>query len=257
MSTIKCPHCELVSFSSARYCIRCGTDLAADGAQTQILNAVQPTEIRPTAALPQTDSGNYPPPAQTYSPGYSLPRFPEEMRPVYGMQLPPQPAYYPAEVAYKRAGTEIALHQNAMLPQYCVKCARRLGFGDGAVINQKMRWHHPAVYIAVISPLIYIILAAALSKRFSVDVPLCNEHLTKRKNTGRAISAASLAFLALTVAAFGVEWVGTGFILIFAWIMTVIIGIQYSYKPLRVKRVEGPYYYLEGASEEFLSILPH
>lgn len=237
--------------------MRCGAALVVFGGdqQTQMMPPVQPTEIRQTTQLPppQTET----PQVQSFSAGYSLPRFPEEMRPVYGGQLPPQPAYYPAEVAYRRVGSEIALHQNAQLPQYCVKCGRQLGYGDGAVIAQKMRWHHPAVYAAVISPLIYVILAAVLSKRFTVDVPLCNEHLTKRKNTGRAIAAASLAFFATIFAAFSVEWAGIGFVLILAWILTLIIGIQYSYKPLRVKRVEGSYYYLEGAAEDFLSILPH
>ncbi len=239
--------------------MRCGTDLAASGGgyQTQILPTVEPTEMRQTTPLPPPNAGNFPPPEQPYSAGYSLPRFPEEMRPGYGIQLPPQPAYFPTEVAYKRVGSEIALHQNAQLPQYCVKCAQRLGYGDGAVINQKMRWHHPAVYIAVISPLIYVILAAVLSKRFSVDVPLCNEHIAKRRNSGRAIAAASLAFFALIVAAFSADWAGIGFMLIFAWIMTAAFGIRYAFKPLRVKRVEGSYYYLEGAAEEFLSILPH
>ena len=88
-----------------------------------------------------------------------------------------------------RRGGELIVHQYAgHLPDVCVKCGEQIGgYAGGAYIRQKFRWHNPLVYIALISPLIYCILAAVLSQRVQIEIPLCGRHLEARQATGKML----------------------------------------------------------------------
>jgi hypothetical protein len=62
-------------------------------------------------------------------------------------------------------------------PSICIRCGRP---ADGKPVSKNYYWHHPAVYIALLSPIIYIILALALRKNMKVTVPLCAQHAQRR-----------------------------------------------------------------------------
>ena len=122
---------------------------------------------------------------------------------------------------------------------------------------QKYRWHNPLVYIALISPLIYIILAAVLSQNATVDVPLCRRHLEDKKNTGRnlLLTGAAAAVGIFVLGSFG--YVGLAILLFLGAIIGLPIAYNHLYKPLQISKIENDYVYLKGADEEYISQFPY
>jgi len=153
-------------------------------------------------------------------------------------------------------GSEVWLHKNSTLPEICVKCGGSIAFG-GSYVREKFRWHHPAVYAALISPLIYLILAACLSENIRINSPLCGEHVTKRDKmfTGLFVGG-MLATLFICLSAFFGAY-GLAVLIFLVALIVISINIEYNYKAFRRARVEGSYYYLKGASDEFLNQLPY
>jgi hypothetical protein len=157
-----------------------------------------------------------------------------------------------------RRGNEVVIHKHAAFPAKCVKCGQDFSYSNnGAFAAQKFRWHNPLVYIALISPLIYVILAACLSERFSYDIPYCQTHLQERETTknyliGGTFAAVGLIFL---LGMFGAG--GWAFLVGLVSIFAIPIAYEYGYKPFRVKSVDGQYVYLQGATQEYLNTLPY
>ena len=289
MSSVKCSNCGLVNFNTTQYCKRCNLALSSDSAgnqakETRILNDSYNTGIRSTVPPPNNyQSNGYQNEPQSYKQSYqpnqyqsqsnhqqppandwTLPQFPKGQRPPnYNQQYQPrqhqsynQFAVHEPEI--RRFGSEIALHKNANLPCYCVKCGKHIfSLLEGDYVSQKFRWHNPLVYIALISPLIYLILALCLSKTFTVNVPLCSEHLQKRENAKYSLLGGGLAAFGLIVMCSVFDFVGLAFLIFFAAIIALPLVFEYSYKPLRAKNIEGNYYHLGGASPEFLNTIPY
>lgn len=283
MSSVKCLNCGLVNFITTQYCKRCNLGLTQDSAgnmanETRILNNSYNTNIRATVS-PQNNyqSNNYqnepyqpnqyqsqPNYQQPPSNDWTLPQFPKGQRPTnYGQQYQqrqPQPhnQYVVSEPEFRRFGSEIALHKNANLPCYCVKCGKHiLSLLEGDYVSQKFRWHNPLVYIALISPLIYLILALCLSKTFTINVPLCSEHLQKRETTKHYLLGGGLGAFILIIMCSVFDLVGLSFLIFFVAIIALPLVFEYAYKPLRAKNIEGNYYHLGGASPEFLNTIPY
>jgi hypothetical protein len=214
---------------------------------------------------PPYQQKNYqqPYPQQSYqSYDYSLPQFPKGQRPQgYQQQrvvYQNAPYYRSGEVAFRRIGNEIALQKNSMLPEICVQCGKKLSAYEGdAFVAQKLRWHHPAVYIALISPLIFLILALCLSERFTVDVPLCQEHISGRESVKNGLIVGTLVATVFIVFCFMMGVYGLGFLVLLATLVIASMVNEYGYKAIRVSKIEGSYYHLKGASNEFLSNLPY
>lgn len=161
-------------------------------------------------------------------------------------------------MAFRRFGPEVALHKNSTLPEICIKCGTHIGsYNDGGYVTQKYRWHHPAVYAALVSPLIYLILAACLSERFSINVPLCREHIEKRESLKTYLIIGGIVSAVLFGLFLNAGWFGLAFVTFFVSIITIGLNFEYGYKPVRVKKIEGSYYHLTGASNEFLNTLPY
>jgi hypothetical protein len=47
-------------------------------------------------------------------------------------------------------------------------------------VEKNFAWHHPGLYVLLISPLIYVIVALVVQKRMKVRVPLCAQHAQRR-----------------------------------------------------------------------------
>ena len=75
-------------------------------------------------------------------------------------------------------GKRFVIHPGFVLPARCVKCSNH---PSDPWIQFTFSWHHPALYVLVISPIIYIIVAAILRKRVRLAVPLCEAHRASRK----------------------------------------------------------------------------
>lgn len=177
--------------------------------------------------------------------------------PPYGNHY--QHQYAPVQMpSVWRHGSEAVIHRyTGSLPNHCAKCGEHIsGYNGGAYVGVKYRWHHPLVYIALISPLIYCILSAVLSQRITVEVPLCQQHLEDRKNVGNILIGAGIAATCLTVlfASFG-ALVFTLF-LVLASIVGISLAYEYLYKPIQVSKIENDFIFLKNADTEFLNRLP-
>ena len=67
--------------------------------------------------------------------------------------------------------------QPAILPPLCIRCGAP---ADGKPVEKTLYWHHPALYVALLSPIIYVILAMVIRKGIRVRVSLCAHHAQRR-----------------------------------------------------------------------------
>lgn len=215
----------------------------------------------PQKHYPQQHNGQFyqnnyaPPPPQSYN--YDLPQFPQGMRPPQFNQYQTPQVFQPQEVAYRKLGSEIALHKNGNLPQICVKCGEDLTIHNGgAFVAQSYRWHHPALYIALISPFIYLILSLCVSERATINVPLCYEHIKSRESARNFLICGGVISTFLVILSINFSWVGFGFLVFFGALFLLTGVWEFGYKPLRIKRSQGSYFHLAGASDNFLNRLP-
>jgi len=119
-------------------------------------------------------------------PAMPLADYPSQTQPLYqsqtepvlaedGYAFPPPPNF--GEVWQKKS--TLVFNKNAVLPYRCVKCN---GPAD-SWLKRKLTWHHPALYFLIFAGLlVYVIIAAILSKRATVDIGLCNDHRSKRRS---------------------------------------------------------------------------
>ena len=186
------------------------------------------------------------------------PNYQPQFQPNYpAAQFPPPNVHLQTANIWRR-GSELVVHKyGGRLPDSCVKCGEHLsGYAGGAYVTQKYRWHNPYVYIALVSPLIYAILAAALSQRVQFEVPLCGKHLEDRKNTGKMLLGGGIAAIAAIFFFGSFGYVGFSFLIFFAALIGITLGYEYSYKPLQISKIENDYVYLKNADNHYLSRLP-
>ncbi len=86
--------------------------------------------------------------------------------------------------------------KRAEFPDRCVKCNRP---AEGYRLRRNLSWHNPVLYVALLSPLIYIILALCLRKTARLDIGLCRRHRQKRARTIWIAWLTSLASLGLMI----------------------------------------------------------
>ena len=67
--------------------------------------------------------------------------------------------------------------QPVVLPPVCVRCG---GAGSAKPVEKTYYWHHPALYVLLISPLIYVIVALIVRKSMKVRFSLCVHHAQRR-----------------------------------------------------------------------------
>lgn len=173
----------------------------------------------------------------------------------HAMPVPPPAPFRqaPAQGIY-RQGPELIVHKFSGMPPYCVKCNADVSeYAGGAFVRQKFRWHHPAVYAAAVSPLIYVILAAALSKHATLELPLCRTHLDSRKTTGQVlIGGGVLSAVAIFLLGSGGS-IGLAVLLFFVALFGISLIYEYSYKPLRASKIEDDYVYLKKVNGGYLN----
>lgn len=156
-----------------------------------------------------------------------------------------------------RSGNQLIMHRNAVLPDVCVKSNDA---ANGYRLKRKLSWHHPAVLFALISPIIYIILAAVLSKRATIEIGLSERWRGIRRR--RMWTAAILGFGG--IAAFfsplwldglvgpNSPWVG---LLMLVGIVAGLIGLIIASAATRMvkpMRIDDQYVYLSGLHPDYL-----
>lgn len=166
-----------------------------------------------------------------------------------GYVFPPPPNF--GEVW--RNNSTLVFNKNALLPDRCVKCNSP---ADGSRLKRKLSWHHPALYLLILAGfLVYVILAVALSKRATVELGLCADHIRKRRKamligwlllvTGISGAILGIAYDYIMVLIVGLALVPVGLV----WLVVVA-------RVVTVKKIDDRFVWLKGINRDYLAALP-
>ncbi|HWB04861.1 MAG TPA: hypothetical protein VG796_17665 [Verrucomicrobiales bacterium] len=136
----------------------------------------------------------------------------------------------------------------------CVKCGRPAV----KTLRRTLSWHHPGLYLILISPLIYVIVALIVRKQLRVTVGLCTAHASKRSNWIMAgwltfLAAIGLFFVAAGVRGNGAVYGLSGGGLLVISLIIAVIASNLTVRPRRITQFEGT---LAGAGEGYLQQFP-
>ena len=170
-------------------------------------------------------------------------------------------AAVPTEGGIWRCGDHLIMHRAAVLPDICVKSNEPTG---GYRLKRKLSWHHKAVFIAVISPLIYMILALALSKRATIEIGMSDHWRAIRRRRMWLTAIVMLGGLGLFFGAFFVE---SQFpppspvvpLMIFGGMLVGFVGLLFgaiSTRMVKPTKIDDHYIYLKGFHPEYLDRYP-
>jgi hypothetical protein len=192
--------------------------------------------------------------SQAYAPqGYAPQGYASHGYPAPGYAPMPHPS-----LRVYRKSDELMMHEMGNLPEFCIKCNEDASsHAGGELVKQKFLWTHPLVYIAIISPLIFIILRLALAKRATLHLPLCRKHVESRKTTkGFLIGGGIFSILMIFVLASAGSG-GLAALLFFVSLITIALVQKYSYMPVQASKIDNEFVYLKGSSPAFLNRLPY
>ena len=226
-----CPHCGMSFELTAEY-------LAQYGGQMTTCTSCGRTYALPTAAA--LDAA--PPAAPSAGP---VPVLPYSSAPV-GMAMPMYTGVW-------REGNILVAANGSSLPPCCVKCNAPV---TGDMKRKTFYWHHPAIYIAILSPLIYIILALVLRKGGTINVGLCEKH--KKSRLFGIWGGTSLALLSIVVFVLAGQndmplLVPVGIVLILGGLIWAVLAARM----LTPTRIDERTLWLRGACSTLLDTLPN
>jgi hypothetical protein len=215
LSALKCAHCGLVNFATATQCKRCRTPFVQD------LSAVNGSHVQ----------------------GIVL----ED-----GYVLPPPPSVGMPGAGVWRDKAALVMSKEARLPERCIKCNE---FTHGR-LTRKLTWHHPAIYILILAGwLIYLIVALIVRKRATVEIGLCDEHRTKRRNNILVTWALVLLGIGGIFLALVAEDGTPALIGVLLLLGAAIYGIAVT-RVTAPTKIDDRFVWLRGVNKDYLSQLP-
>jgi hypothetical protein len=152
-----------------------------------------------------------------------------------------------------RDNDTLVMTKDALLPDQCVKCnAPTHGFR----LKRNLSWHHPALALLIFAGLIiYLIVAVAVSKRATVHIGICAEHLQKRRNL-LIVGWAMLAIGLITpVIAFANEYVGIALLGMLLVVVSAVWLVLVA-RVVKVKTIDDRYVWLKGIDPNYLAQFP-
>jgi hypothetical protein len=170
------------------------------------------------------------------------------------LMIPQQQPYFPPPMqdTIWRNDKTLVMMKQALLPNRCVKCN---AFAEEQ-LHRKLTWHHPALYLLVlVSILIYAIVAMCVRKTASINVGLCEDHLSTRRRNLLITWALGFASIASFVAAGFLED-GTFVLVGIALLFTCAI---YGIVTLRVvvpSKIDDYFVWLKGVDTNYLQQFP-
>jgi hypothetical protein len=166
-----------------------------------------------------------------------------------GYVMPPPPS----TGGVWRDKSTLVMTKDAALPDRCVKCnapANRLR------LKRKLSWHHPVLYLLVFgAALLYVIIAAVLSKRATVYLGLCAEHFQRRR---KRIAIGVLLLVAAIVgvpAAIAYDYPMVALLAVAVFLFSVVWLIVVA-RVVTVNKIDDRFVWLKGINSNYLSQLP-
>ena len=166
-----------------------------------------------------------------------------------GYVLPPPPSMG----GVWRDNKTLVMTKDASLPDQCVKCNAP---AHGFKLKRKLSWHHPALYVVIlVAWIIYLVLAVALSKRATVFLGLCTEHVTRRRNFLIAGWIMFALGLIAPVVAFSNDYPGLGLLGILLLFVS-IFWLVFANRVVTVKKIDDRLVFLNGIDSQYLAQFP-
>jgi ribosomal protein L40E len=166
-----------------------------------------------------------------------------------GYVMPPPPSTCGAW----RDKSTLVMTKDASLPDRCVKCNAP---ANGLRLKRKLAWHHPVLYLLVFgAALLYVIIAAVLSKRATVYLGLCAEHFQRRR---KRIAIGWLLLVAAIVgvpAAIAYDYPMVALLAVAVFLFSVVWLIMVA-RVVTVKKIDDRFVWLKGINSNYLSQLP-
>ncbi len=150
-----------------------------------------------------------------------------------------------------RDGKVLVLRPGSPLPPRCVKCNEP---AELPLKPRKVYWHQPWVYILLLNPLVYAIVALILRKHAVLAPGLCSLHRQRRRlgialGWGGSLFALGLMYLGATQEIFALVVFGLA-----ALLGAVITGVILAPLP-NPERIDQDFVRLKGCGQAFLESL--
>jgi hypothetical protein len=269
MSAVVCPYCRTALEESAAaesqpmVCEGCGTPHHADcfaenGGCTVFGCRCAPQDEPKVSISPGDVSAVEHAPLGAVAP---QPAAPPPPPPPPGLAAA-HPAFLDAAYAQTRSlrqepyavGEKVVIPVGTHLPARCLKCGLT---PIGPWISKTVSWHATWVYILLLSPIIYILVAALVRKKMAVELPLCEEHQQERRRRMWWGWILFFAWLPLLIVA---NLIDSENATIWAALLGVVCGIAGLLFLSRVSiiqptRITPEFCEFKGASPEFRSYL--
>jgi hypothetical protein len=150
-----CGKCGSAVDQRCQFCSACGNPLSADAAPGPAPLRTHPiTGAAATAASPIASEGS------------------SESR---GARFPKTGNSYSNTQA---KGSHFVIPPGGLLPNRCVKCGAA---PTEPWLELTFSWHHPGLFLLLISPILYLIISLIVAKKVTLAVPLCTVHKQIRK----------------------------------------------------------------------------
>jgi hypothetical protein len=123
-------------------------------------------------------------------------------------------------------------------------------------LKRRLTWHHPLLYILVfVALLIYLIVAMVVRKAATIEIGLCDEHLSKRRRDLRitiGLVVAGLIGLGLAIGFSDGTYLLLGFLGLIAALIYGIVAVRV----VAPSRIDDRFVWLSGINKNYLNELP-
>lgn len=155
-----------------------------------------------------------------------------------------------------RKGKSLVMRRDAVFPDCCVYCNDS---ANGYRLKRTYYWHHPALYLLILTPfaplILYFIVSVLTRKSVTVAVPLCRRHhrrLVLKRLIALGIFMASLAFLAA-----GINFTsGVLAVLALATFVGALVGAGFADRVLAATRIDETQVVFSGTGSAFREEFP-
>jgi MFS family permease len=143
--------------------------------------------------------------------------------------------------------------RDATLPDSCVKCNLPT---DEPGLKRNLTWHHPLLYLLILGGfLIYVIVAAILSKRATLFIGLCADHRRQRRQgmlIGWLLFGGGLLGAILALAN---DYIGVMIVCLLC-IPVGLVWLIIAARTVTVKKIDDRFVWLKGINPDYLAALP-
>ncbi|MBD0326378.1 MAG: hypothetical protein ICV68_08100 [Pyrinomonadaceae bacterium] len=243
MASLNCSNCGFVNLATDANCKRCGAPLA---------QGAEPRWAAPASNVaPQYGAGgpgsSLPPPDAYYPASQTSHHAPGD-----AYVFPPPPSVGLQGGVWRNDST-LVMSKEAALPDRCVKCNRP---ANGLRLKRKLYWHNPVYYIFIFGGvLLYFIIAMFVRWQATVDVPLCETHLARR----RYLLIAGWLFFLLGIVGFIIAIASNELIFAPVGMIAIFVGFVLliaSARTVLPVKMDDRFVWLKGINKDYLNQLP-